>query len=83
MQAECNRDNCMRLRLLPHCRWGGGGQRLFGRDQDGWKRLKADMIELDFAEAYRLAALPPALQQIIAGPGTISAGYGIRMGHLV
>jgi hypothetical protein len=44
------------------------------RDQDALKSLKADVVELEFAEGYRLKTIPPHIGYILSGLGTISGG---------
>lgn len=48
------------------------------RDQDALKRLKADVIELEFVEGYKLSSVPSALQYLIKGLGTIASGNGVK-----
>lgn len=42
------------------------------RDQDGLRRLKADVVELEFIEGYRLPAVPDHLKYIISGIGNVN-----------
>ena len=48
------------------------------RDQDGLARLKADVIELEFREGYKLPKVPEHMQFILAGLGAVSTGGGVR-----
>ena len=48
------------------------------RDQDGLARLKADAIELEFREGYKLPKVPEHMQFILAGLGAVSTGGGVR-----
>jgi hypothetical protein len=53
------------------------------RDQDSLKRLKADVIELDFIEGYQLPAVPASLKYLIQGLGTISSGSGVKFARII
>jgi hypothetical protein len=44
------------------------------RDQDGLTRLKADVIELEFRDGYRLPRVPEHLQNILSGLGAVNGG---------
>ena len=44
------------------------------RDQDALKRIKADVIEIEFSEGYRLPAVPSHLQYLLNGLGAIASG---------
>ena len=44
------------------------------RGQDGLTKLKADVIELEFVEGYRLPQVPTHMTYLILGLGTISGG---------
>lgn len=46
------------------------------RDQDALTRLKADVIELEFAENYRLPQVPSHMAYLIKGLGSIQTGNG-------
>lgn len=53
------------------------------RDQDGLTRLKADVIELEFAEGYRLPQVPSHMKNLIKGLGVISSGTGVRFARIM
>lgn len=53
------------------------------RDQDALKRIKADVVELEFIEGYRLPAVPKHLQYLLQGLGSISGGGGIRFARII
>ncbi|WNL50645.1 head-to-tail adaptor [Ruegeria phage RpAliso] len=53
------------------------------RDQDGLARLKADVIELEFLEGYRLPEVPDHMQYLILGLGSISAGHGPKFKRII
>lgn len=53
------------------------------RGQDALTRLKADVIELEFSEGYRLPQVPSHMQYLIKGIGTISAGGGMKTARLI
>lgn len=53
------------------------------RDQDALTRLKADVIELEFAEGYRLPKVPEHMQYLIKGIGTIGSGSGIKFARII
>lgn len=42
------------------------------RDQDGLKRVKADVVEIEFADKYRLPMVPSYLVNMLVGLGAIS-----------
>ena len=48
------------------------------RDLDWLARLKADVIELEFREGYKLPKVPEHMQFILAGLGAVSTGGGVR-----
>lgn len=45
------------------------------REQDALVRLKADVVELEFQEGYRLAQVPAHMRFLIAGLGVVTSGY--------
>lgn len=53
------------------------------RDQDALKRIKADVVELEFMEGYRLPSVPTHLQYLLNGLGSISSGNGIRFARII
>jgi hypothetical protein len=53
------------------------------RDQDGLERLKADTIELEFADGYRLPAVPSHIGYLIKGLGTIGSGNGTTFARII
>ncbi len=53
------------------------------RGQDALTRLKADVIELEFSEGYRLPQVPSHMQYLIKGLGTISSGNGIQFKRIL
>jgi hypothetical protein len=53
------------------------------RGQDALLRLKADVIELEFAEGYRLPKVPEHMDYLIKGLGTISGGSGIKFKKII
>lgn len=53
------------------------------RGQDALTRLKADVIELEFAEGYRLPQVPSHMQYLIKGLGAISSGNGIKFKRII
>ena len=53
------------------------------RDQDALLRLKADVVELEFAEGYRLPKVPEHMQYLIKGIGTIGSGNGINFARII
>lgn len=53
------------------------------RDQDSLKRLKADVVELEFVEGYKLPSVPSALKFLINGLGTIASGAGVRFTRII
>jgi hypothetical protein len=53
------------------------------RGQDALTRLRADVIELEFAEGYRLPQVPSHMQYLIKGIGSISAGNGMQVKRLI
>lgn len=53
------------------------------RDQDSLKRLKADVVELEFVSGYRLPSVPAALQHLIKGLGSISSGNGTKFARII
>lgn len=44
------------------------------RDQDGLVRVKADVVEIEFLEGYRLPEVPNNVQYLLAGLGYIAGG---------
>lgn len=46
------------------------------RPQDGLKKLKVDVIELEFREGYTLPEVPSEINGILAGIGFLMAGPG-------
>ena len=44
------------------------------RGQDALKKLKADVIEIEFSEGYRLPTIPKLIYSQLEGLGTLSAG---------
>lgn len=53
------------------------------RGQDALTRLKADVIELEFSEGYRLPKVPEHMQYLIAGLGSIAGGSGIKFARII
>jgi len=53
------------------------------RDQDALSRLRADVIELEFVEGYRLPQVPSHMQYLIKGLGAISSGNGIKFRRII
>jgi hypothetical protein len=53
------------------------------RGQDALTRLKADVIELEFSEGYRLPQVPTHMSYLIKGLGTISSGNGIKFKQII
>jgi hypothetical protein len=53
------------------------------RDQDALTRLKADVIELEFEEGYRLPQVPSHMKHLIKGLGVISTGTGVRFARIM
>lgn len=53
------------------------------RGQDALTRLKADVIELEFSEGYRLPQVPSHMQYLIKGLGAISSGNGIKFKRII
>lgn len=53
------------------------------RSQDSLVRLKADVIELEFSEGYRLPHVPSHMTYLIKGLGTISTGVGIQFKKII
>lgn len=53
------------------------------RGQDGLSRLRADVIELEFVEGYRLPQVPSHMQYLIKGLGAISSGSGIKFKRII
>ena len=52
------------------------------RDQDALSRLKADVIELEFVEGYRLPKVPEHMRFLLLGLGSI-AGGGVTFGRVI
>jgi hypothetical protein len=48
------------------------------RDQDGLRRLKADVVELEFSEGYRLPTIPAHVAAILTGLG-VTGGRSKRI----
>lgn len=44
------------------------------RSQDGLKMVKADVVEVEFLEGYRLPQVPTNMQYLVRGLGSISGG---------
>lgn len=53
------------------------------RDQDGLVRLKADVIELEFKEGYKLPKVPEHMQYLLIGLGAVSTGGGIQFKRII
>ena len=53
------------------------------RDQDALTRIKADVIELEFVEGYRLPRVPENMSYLIKGLGSISSGGGINFKRII
>jgi len=53
------------------------------RSQDALTRLKADVIELEFSEGYRLPQVPSHMAYLIAGLGAIGSGTGIKFKRII
>ena len=53
------------------------------RDQDSLVRLKADVVELEFQEGYRLPRVPAYMHELIDGLGSIKSSSRIRFGRIV
>jgi hypothetical protein len=51
--------------------------------QDALTRLKADVIELEFAEGYRLPKVPEHMQYLLSGLGSVSGGGGVQFKRIV
>lgn len=59
------------------------GDRTVERDQDGLVRLKADVIELEFLEGYKLPKVPEHMQYLLAGLGSIGTGGGMQFKRII
>lgn len=53
------------------------------RPQDALTRLKADVIELEFQEGYRLPKVPAHIHELIDGLGVIKSGGRVRFARIV
>ncbi|QJA42946.1 hypothetical protein [Phaeobacter phage MD18] len=53
------------------------------RGQDALTRLRADVIELEFSEGYRLPQVPSHMQYLLKGLGAISSGNGIKFKRII
>ncbi len=53
------------------------------RDQDALIRLKADVVEMEFAEGYRLPKVPSHMSYLIQGLGSVGSGNGSNFKRIV
>jgi len=53
------------------------------RPQDALISLKADVVELEFAEGYRLPKVPSHINELISGLGRITSGTRVRFGRII
>jgi hypothetical protein len=53
------------------------------REQDALTRIKADVVELEFSEGYRLARVPEHMDSLLRGLGTINGGNGIKFKRIL
>jgi hypothetical protein len=53
------------------------------RSQDALSRIKADVIELEFVEGYRLPQVPTHMGYLLLGLGSISSGNGIKFKRII
>lgn len=53
------------------------------RGQDALTRLKADVVELEFSEGYRLPKVPEHMGYLIQGLGSIGSGSGSKFKRIV
>lgn len=53
------------------------------RGQDALTRLKADVVELEFSEGYRLPKVPEHMAYLIQGLGSIGAGSGSKFKRII
>lgn len=72
----------LRFATAEMARFNMGEDRTVERDQDALSRLKADVIELEFVEGYRLPKVPEHMRYLLLGLGMI-AGSGITFGKVI
>ena len=53
------------------------------RDQDALIRLKADVVEFEFSEGYRLPKVPEHMGYLIQGLGSIGSGSGSKFKRII
>lgn len=72
----------LRFATAEMARFNMAEDRTVERDQDALSRLKADVIELEFVNGYRLPKVPEHMRYLLLGLGSISGG-GVTFGKVI
>lgn len=72
----------LRFATAEMARFNMAEDRTVERSQDAISRLKADVVELEFVEGYRLPKVPEHMRYLLLGLGTI-AGSGVTFGKVI
>lgn len=81
--AEDEIPKQLRIAAAEMARYMMAQDRTMERDQDGLVRLKADVIELEFKEGYKLPKVPEHMQYLLLGLGAVSTGGGIQFKRII